>query len=164
MEIDSFFGIPAHPLFVHLPVVLTPLAAMTALVMFKPEWRRSYLWVTVVLSGVALIGAQLAVGSGESLEESVNESPALELHTDLGETARTIIAIFFVITLALAIYEYMQRRRTTSEDTSRPTVAIATVLTSLMVIAGAFATGWVIKAGHQGAKVTWEDVGSEGGD
>jgi hypothetical protein len=68
-----------------------------------------------------------------------------------------------LIALALAIYEYMQRRRS-GGDSSKPNVTIATILTALMVITGALATGWIVKAGHQGAKVTWEDVGSEGGD
>lgn len=161
MEIKSFFGVPAHPLFVHLPVVLTPLAAFTAVLMFRRDWRKSFLWITVALSGVALLGAQLAVGSGEELEESVNESRALEMHADLGEVTRALIGIFFLVALALAVYEYVRGRRPENEG-SGPSVFIATAMTAVMVLSGILATIWVVRAGHQGAKLTWEDVSSEG--
>ena len=39
-EIDKLFGIPAHPLIVHIPVVLVPLAAVGAvLALVVPRWR-----------------------------------------------------------------------------------------------------------------------------
>lgn len=162
MEINSLFGVPAHPLFVHLPVVLTPLAALTALVMFRTRWRKSFLWVTVALSGVALLGAQLAVGSGEQLEESVRETQALELHAGLGEATRTLIAVFFFVTLALAVYDLILARRS-DEKPSALGRQIATVMTAAMVLSGTFATVWVVRTGHQGAEITWEDVGSGSG-
>lgn len=164
MEINSLFGVPAHPLFVHLPVVLTPLAALTAFVMFRERWRKSFLWVTVALSGVALLGAQLAVASGWPLEEGVeSEGKALELHANLGEATRTFIAVFFLVTLALAVYELVLARRS-NEKPSAPNRRIATVMTAAMVLSGTLATVWVIRTGHQGAEITWKNVGSGSGE
>ncbi|HET7481374.1 MAG TPA: DUF2231 domain-containing protein [Actinomycetota bacterium] len=162
MEIQSFFGVPAHPLFVHAPVVLTPLAVITALFMLRPSWRRPFLWATVVLTGMALGGAQLAVGSGEALEESVGESRGLEMHASLGEATRTLIAVFFFITLAVAAYDLFVERRAKASATSRslPPFAgqLATVLTLAIIVSGALATTWVARTGHQGAKITWEEL------
>jgi uncharacterized membrane protein len=157
MEIGSFFGVPAHPLFVHLPVVLTPMAALVAWFMLRSEWRKSYCWVVAVLSGVALFGAQLAVVSGEELEERLPENPALHLHAELGEASRTLIAVFFAISLAVVLYDYIQKRRTEGAS-SRAKSAWAAGLTVAMILMGSVATAWVVRTGHQGAKITWEDV------
>ena len=32
MELEKLFGLPAHPLLVHIPVVLVPLAAIIAII------------------------------------------------------------------------------------------------------------------------------------
>lgn len=42
MELNNLFGLPAHPLLVHLPVVMVPLAAIGALVLaIRPRfWSR----------------------------------------------------------------------------------------------------------------------------
>ncbi|MEO8323112.1 MAG: hypothetical protein ABI571_03130, partial [Actinomycetota bacterium] len=128
------------------------------------RWRKSFLWVTVALSGVALLGAQLAVASGWPLEESVeSESQALELHAGLGEATRTLIAVFFLVTLALAVYDLILARRS-DEKPSALNRQIATVMTAAMVLSGIFATVWIVRVGHQGAEITWKDVGTGSGE
>jgi uncharacterized membrane protein len=157
MHIDSFFGVPAHPLFVHLPVVLTPLALVTAILAIRKSTRPTFLWITAALAGMAFAGAQFAVDSGEALEERVRESAGLELHANLGEATRTLIAVFFVVALLMAAYElYMSRRG----GGSSVNTSIVRVLTVTMLLTGALATTWVARTGHQGAKITWEDVGT----
>ncbi|MFZ2441786.1 MAG: DUF2231 domain-containing protein, partial [Ilumatobacteraceae bacterium] len=98
MELEKLFGLPAHPLLVHIPVVLVPLAAIIAIVFaFKPAWLDRFGWGLVALSGVGALGAILAAGSGEGLEGLQNqaETAAREDHFELGETARTVAIIFF---------------------------------------------------------------------
>lgn len=154
MEFGSIFGVPAHPLFVHVPVVLTPLALIAALAMFRTEWRKTLAWVTAALAGVAALGAQLAVGSGEELEERVEESRALEMHVELGEVTRTLIVVFFIVAVVLLAYLYFSARTGATGGT------IATALTVAVVLSGTLATIWVARAGHQGAQVTWDDIGT----
>ncbi|MGE0572167.1 MAG: hypothetical protein AB7P25_13825, partial [Dehalococcoidia bacterium] len=64
----DIFGIPAHPFFVHVPVVLIPVAALGfALTGWRREWRR---WFIVPLLALTLAGAVfsvLAANSGEDL-------------------------------------------------------------------------------------------------
>ena len=87
MELEKLFGLPAHPLLVHIPVVLVPLAAIIAIVFaFKPAWLDRFGWGLVALSGVGALGAILAAGSGEGLEGLQNqaETAAREDHFELG--------------------------------------------------------------------------------
>jgi hypothetical protein len=74
MEIDQILGLPAHPLLVHIPVVLVPLATIGAvLVAVKVSWRRSLAVVVAVLAIGGAVGVFLATQSGEALEERVEE-------------------------------------------------------------------------------------------
>ncbi len=75
MEISKLFGLPAHPLIVHIPVVLLPIAVIGAILMvFSASWRTRIGWLVVIAAGVSLLFVQLAIGSGEALQESVAKS------------------------------------------------------------------------------------------
>ena len=77
MELDQLWGLPAHPLVVHAAVVLLPLAAITTLLCAAvPRARRHYAPVALGLALVATLAVGLAQGSGEELEEQVDESEA----------------------------------------------------------------------------------------
>ncbi|MGA0206467.1 MAG: DUF2231 domain-containing protein, partial [Ilumatobacteraceae bacterium] len=63
---DSIFGVPAHPFFVHIPVVLIPLAAVGVIVMtIRTSWWERYKWATLTVAGVGAVGAIIAAGTGE---------------------------------------------------------------------------------------------------
>jgi uncharacterized membrane protein len=69
MEVSKLFGLPAHPLIVHIPVVLLPIAVLGAiLIVVSPAWRARIGWLVVVAAGVSLLFVQLAIGSGEVLQ------------------------------------------------------------------------------------------------
>ena len=77
MELKTLFGLPAHPLVIHAVVVLLPLAALGLVVVAAiPRARRHY--APVVLAGalVAMLSVLVATGSGEQLEERVDDSRA----------------------------------------------------------------------------------------
>jgi heme A synthase len=157
---DTFFGIPAHPLFVHIPAVLIPLAAVGVVIMLvRPTWWERYKWATLAVAGAGMIGAILAAGSGEGLEEGVERSAdrsQLRTHVAAGETARTVSIVFFIILFAAVVVVpwWMKRRNaaTGAPKWLRPVVAIA-------LVAGAGSASWtVFNAGHSGAKSVWGDV------
>lgn len=165
MELDKIFGLPAHPLLVHIPVVLVPLAAIIAIVFaFKPAWLDRYGWGLVALSGVGALGAILAAGSGEALEGMQNEAEtvARENHFQLGETARLMAIIFFAVVTLVVVLRFLARRRTASGRESTGlwqflaskggAIAVAVVL----VLSASAAMYTISKAGHQGAKISWE--------
>jgi uncharacterized membrane protein len=168
MELDKLFGLPAHPLLVHIPVVLVPMAAVIAVVFaFKPAWLDRFGWGLVALSGVGALGAILAAASGEGLEELQNEAEtvAREDHFELGETARLMAIIFFLVVTAVVVLRYLARRRAAAgkvQDgvwgfiaSKGGAIAVAVVL----VLSASAATYTISKAGHQGAKISWEEEG-----
>lgn len=172
---DSIFGIPSHPLFVHLPAVLVPLAGIGVVVMLaRAAWWDRYKWATLAVSGAGALGAILAAGSGEGLEEGVEGTASrslLHAHAEAGETARTGAIVFFIVLLvAVVVVPWWARRRAGSESGSAatsPAVGLAgataprwlrpIVVVALVVSAGA-ASWTVYDAGHSGAKSVWGDV------
>jgi len=156
MELENLFGLPAHPLLVHLPVVMVPIAAAMAIAMtIRPAWLDRFGWWLVGTSGLGFVGAILAAGSGEALEERVRESEILEHHTELGETARLVAGILFVIALLVVGKNADESNGVTNFMKSK--VGVAVVSAALVVSAGA-AAYTMVDAGHQGAKASWHDV------
>jgi uncharacterized membrane protein len=168
MELDKLFGLPAHPLLVHIPVVLVPLAAIIAVVFaFKPVWLDRYGWGLVALSGIGAVGAILAAASGEGLEGLQNEAEtvAREDHFELGETARLMAIIFFLVVTAVVVLRYLARRRAAEGKASTGVWAFlaskggAIAVAVVLVLSASAATYTISKAGHQGAKISWEEEG-----
>lgn len=168
---ETIGGVPTHPLIVHIPVVMVPLALIAVIAyFFVPGWRRPLVWVAGALSAGGALGAVLAASSGESLRERVRETNALEDHAEMGETARLLAFIFFLIVVALVVYQEVRSRRGDGEGEGSPPepgklVALAThrlmypLLVVLLLISGGAAVWSLAAAGHAGAKITWEKVG-----
>jgi uncharacterized membrane protein len=161
-ELTKLGGLPAHPLIVHLPVVLAPLAFIGAVLALaiKP-WRAWLLPLTAALAAVSMVGAQLAVMSGEGLEELLDEeSAAIERHAELGEQVRPFILAFLVFAVLAAVAWHFVHRGGADEaatqrlDTWRK---LAVPFMALSVLTGALATVSVFRAGHSGAESVWEE-------
>jgi uncharacterized membrane protein len=153
MEIESFFGVPAHPLLVHLPVVCIPLATIGALALaLRPQWRRPYGLVVIALAALGAFGAQLATGSGEALEEG-RRVRDLGDHAELGEIARNMA---FVL-LGLVVVMYVLDRWHDHERLRKVPYWVTPVVAVLTVLGAVGATASVVAAGHTGAKAVWED-------
>ena len=172
MELEKLFGLPAHPLLVHMPVVLIPLTGLVAIVFaFKPAWLDRFGWALVAVTGVGALGGILAAGSGEGLEaiqRRAGESPsaAAEDHFELGETARNMGILFFLIVLAVVALRWYARTHGGSEGiwSKVSGKAGAIVMAVALVLSAGAATYSISKAGHQGAKLVWEDEGKPEGD
>lgn len=165
---ETIGGIPSHPLFVHLPAVLIPLATIGVLLMvLRPIWWQRYKWPTLAVTGVGMLGAILAVGSGEALEEgvegSVNRSQ-LHAHVEAGEAARTMSIVFLLVVLAaVVLVPWALKRRSSSAASLAPSPESSPkwlrMVVALALVASAGAASWtVFDAGHSGAKSVWSDV------
>ncbi len=161
MEIDKLFGIPAHPLLVHVPVVFTPLAAIGAVaIVAVPRWRRPYGLLVAAFAALAAIGVQLATWSGEGLEDRVDRNAAVDKHIDLAETARPLVFVFFVVVVAYVAFDRWVRAGDRRRSWTRPAMVALSVLT---VASAATATVWLVRAGHQGADAVWRGTGETSG-
>ena len=178
MELEKLFSLPAHPLLVHIPVVCVPLAAVGAILLaIRPSWIRPYGLIVAAVAAVGAFGAVLAAGSGESLEDAVRTGANRSLvrdHADLGEAARNIAFLMFVLIVAMVAIDWYQRRNaaaaaTTASKTddageraaapartlTRWLPVTVSVLTALASIGGIVS---MVQAGHSGAKAVWHDT------
>ncbi len=158
MEIDTLFGLPAHPLVVHAAVVLLPIAAIALVVVAAiPRARRAYGPVVLGVALAATIAVGLAQQSGESLQGDVKKTELVEEHTEQGETVLPW-AIGVTVVSALVAAEPYTRKRLGSLS---PRVVTA-VLVGASLIVGVGATWTVIEVGHSGATSVWNDVSAGG--
>lgn len=74
-NVASVFGLPTHPLVVHLTVVLVPLAAVALIAVgWNRAWRHTYyLPITLIALGGA-IGSFLAKQTGGSLRQALRRA------------------------------------------------------------------------------------------
>lgn len=178
MSIDTIYGLPAHPLFVHIPVVGIPLVALLFVAyLVLPAKREGLFWPTAIGIVFVTIATILAASTGESLEESLppedRASSVLHHHTELGDQTRFIVILFAVAALGFLALDWWQR--TQRDTTGAKTAANALTATLaqprvmnlvlglgiLAVLLGSVATVWDVRTGHAGAKSAWGDVGSE---
>ena len=144
---DTVNGLPAHPLFIHIVVVLLPLSAigMIALVVI-PQFRgkvQKYFVASGVL--ISLVGAFVAKESGAALQQSrgvTNE------HHDWGN--RTFY-VAIALTLISALWLWLD---TKPKSMARTVTGILVVLISLAAVIS------TVLAGDSGAKQVWEDSAS----
>lgn len=181
---DELFGLPAHPLVVHAPVVLLPLAVVgVAAMMVRPAWYLRLRWPVLGITIVGAIGAVLAAGTGEELEELVEDSAtrearrAISEHAEAGEAARLFAILFLLAVLAYVLVPWFLERRARSAAASdapageaaprwggpgwlRAVLMLAVAITAV----GSLVT--IIDAGHSGADSVWGDVttGVDDGD
>jgi uncharacterized membrane protein len=156
VEISKITGLPAHPLLVHVPVVLVPLMGLFAIVLVAiPRWRQRFLPVLVIGAGLAWVGSILAAGSGEELEGDVRRSAALRDHTQLGDAAQWITLVFFLVVLGWWAWERWGKVRVGTDHVVSRVAAFAVPV--IVVLSALLATGWLVETGHSGAKATWED-------
>ncbi|MFN8020221.1 MAG: DUF2231 domain-containing protein [Acidimicrobiales bacterium] len=168
---DKISGIPAHPLFVHLPVVLLPIGAVVAIgMLIKQSWFERYKWALLGIVGLGTLGAILAGASGEDLEGDIRRaegiSPTLHDHTEAGDLARLVSIVFLVVVLVWIFLPMLLKRRAGAAEATMPSwlrwgVGVAVVLVGIGTAVA------VVEAGHSGAKSVWneeDESGDQGGD
>ncbi len=158
-----YSGLPAHPLFIHVPVVLIPTTIVAAVVFaIKPEWLSRYGIALAVVSIVAMSSVFLAMQAGAALRGVLNlQGPAASLIAQHSHAAH-ILAIVYVLFTATLIVTFAARRISGGMPTglgivdrllSPPSVfaALRVVLVVLAIGAGYMC----FRTGDLGAKAVW---------
>lgn len=149
--IDTFDGLPLHPLVVHAVVVLLPLAVLGAIaVAVRPAWRQTYGWLAAALLVVATVLTPVATSSGEALEKRVGDPGE---HAELGEQ----LIWFEIALLVLLVLMLVLHRR----GARSPMVTAVTVLVLVAALASAVQ---VYRVGDSGARAVWGDSASASAD
>ena len=160
MTID---GVPAHPLLVHIPVVLIPLVAVAAIgAAIFPSWRARFGSAIVAVAFVGMVGAVLAASAGEDLKEKAKFD-----HAEKGDLAKAASIVLFLV-LAAWLLLPMVITWWNARKGSRISLPkwVPTVLMALSVVIAIGSSYAVYDAGHTGAKSTWgsDDGGTEEDD
>ena len=162
VTITEIFGLPAHPLFVHVPVVLIPLTALGAIAMAcSARVRDRFGWLILAVAIVAGLSTQLAIDSGQALRHRVPQSAALRQHAHTAESIRPLILLLFLVALAVmlldrrahAAWPFAGRDPATDPGSA---VRIGVIALTLAVAAGT--TVRLFQIGDSGAKATWQRV------
>ncbi len=165
--LDTIGGIPLHPLIVHAVVVLVPLSSLLLLLAaVSPRVRHWAGLLTPVLATLTLATVPLASQSGEALQRRVGESPALEDHTELGDSLVYFMVVVTVLAWALWFLDRRARAAvatTSSADgtpATAPRSALLTAVIVLSVLSVVATTVQVVRIGHSGAQASWSTVGA----
>ncbi|WP_234532571.1 DUF2231 domain-containing protein [Streptomyces shenzhenensis] len=153
-------GLPAHVLFVHIVVVLVPLAALALVAAaISPRVARRMGVVLPVLALVALVCVPLTTQAGEWLERHVDDNALVERHAELGDGLLPWALGLFVLAAlvwwgARATSEARQDAKGAGFWSGTP-VRVAAMVLSVVVAAGAVVD--VYRIGDSGAKAAWHD-------
>lgn len=158
-DLNEIAGLPAHPLLLHVPVVLIPiLSGAVIALMVRPDWRRRYGPAVAGLGFVALVFTILAASAGEAFRASrpLFASPALNEHAELGDQLKVVMVLFvgaLIVFLAADLKQLPATLTRWLRLLHRPgTERFARVGISLLAL---FALVWVVRTGHEGAEVAW---------
>jgi hypothetical protein len=149
----EIWGLPAHPLFIHAPLVLVPLLSLGVIaVAVRPRWRAHGLPLAVAAALVAAVTSLLASQSGEAFAEAVPEiGEQIDRHEELAETAQMLV---FGLLAVLVITALVLRRARVGGKAAVPAWLVHG-LPVLCAVVGVLATVWMLRAGHEGAEVVW---------
>jgi len=159
--LDNVYGVPTHPLIVHIPVVFIPLTLLLAIA--AVAWPRGRKVLSLAVAGAAtigMLGAQVAVMSGQNLEERVRENSLIGQHAELGEGTRTFAILVFLVAVAFVVRQWRRELPIPGGQRTRDLLApraIGIVLALVLLGSAALTTVWVVRTGHVGAKAVWNE-------
>ena len=166
---DQLFDLPAHPLLIHAPIVLLPIAAtLTIVLALKPAWRRRaglFPFSGVFVVTVLLFGAKESGESFTNAFDSAFGEGAIDIdrHEELGNMTFVLTLVWLAAMFALTMWEAVQRRDATdangaTEAALTPSPYVSYGLSALASLFAVLATIWLIRTGHEGAEVVWSPV------
>jgi uncharacterized membrane protein len=156
-------GLPAHPLFVHVPVVLIPITILGALAcVAKPKLLETYGVLLCAVGIIAMSSIFLAMQAGGALQGALHlRGRAAHL---IGEhsAAAGVLAIDFALVTACLILTFASSRirggmplQISFIDGILGSKAIATAIRVVLVILALVAAFYVYRVGDLGAKAVW---------
>jgi hypothetical protein len=152
----KFLDLPAHPFFVHAPIVLLPLLTLAALVLaVRPTWRVKAWRPFTGAMVVQFASLFMAMESGEALDEAFKGLAPTKRHIQLAETTRLLTFAMLVLTVVVSVVVRRRARSVTANDTL---LWFERAGVYLVLAIGVVATVWMIRTGHEGAKAVWSQT------
>ena len=161
---NIYSGLPAHPLFVHVPVILIPTTVVAAVVfVVKPAWLLRYGIALAVVSIAAMSSIFLTMQAGAALRGELNlRGEAAKLISEHSQAAH-ILAIVYVAFTAVLILTFAAQRISGGMPTGLGIVdrvlssrSIYTALRVVLALVSIGAAYMVFRTGDLGAKAVWQ--------
>jgi hypothetical protein len=158
-----YASLPAHPLFVHVPVILIPATILAALVLIaRPEWLRRYGIALALVSIAAMSSVFLTMQAGGALESALHlKGEAAHLISEHSQAAH-ILAIVYVAFTAAVILAFAAARISAGRPTGLGIAdrilgsrAVFGGLRIAVVVLALAAGGMTFRTGDLGAKAVW---------
>jgi hypothetical protein len=176
IQINTIYsGLPAHPLFLHVPVILIPVAALAALALAaRPRWfGRHGVWVGLV-AVCALASTNLTMGAGEQLRSDLggfDSGSLIDRHAHAASILRILLILFVAaLLIAIAVWRTDGPRVTGVRPVDgalafvRRTAPFGVLLRVMVVVLAAASLYFVFHVGDLGAKAVWQGrAGHRGG-
>jgi uncharacterized membrane protein len=158
-------GLPAHPLIIHVPVVLIPLSIVGALAcVYRPAWFTRYGILLCCIAIVAMSSTFLAMQAGSALQGLLHlQGQAAHLIHEHSQAAN-ILAIVFIAFTAILILTFAATRISgemgptglTFVDHTLSSRSTLVTLRVLLVVLALVAAVCVFRVGDLGAKAVWQ--------
>jgi hypothetical protein len=157
-------GLPAHPLFVHVPVVLIPVTILGAIVcMIKIEWFSRYGIALAVISIGAMSSIFLTMQAGGALQSALHlRGRAAHLISEHSQAAHYLAFIYIAFT-AIVIVTFAAQRISGGMPTGLSILdrvlcprVVFTGLRLVLVLLSLGAAVMVFRVGDLGAKAVWQ--------
>lgn len=160
---EIYGGLPAHPLFVHVPVILIPTTVGAGLVfMFRTDWLSRYGAALALVSIFAMSSVFLTLNAGGALEEALHLHGEAAHLIDEHSQAANILAIVYVAFTALLIVTFASLRVSAGRPTGLAVLdlalgsrAVLNGLRALVVVLALVAAFMTYRTGDLGAKAVW---------
>ncbi len=158
-----YSGLPAHPLFIHVPVVLIPLSVLGAFACIaRPQWFERYGVLLCLCAIVAMSSIFLAMRAGAALEGALALNPTQAQLIHEHSHAAHILAIDFVLFTACLILTFSAHRISGGmptglgiADSVLGSRAVYLALRVGLVVLALVAAYYVYRVGDLGAKAVW---------
>jgi len=140
-------GLPAHPLLVHLVLVMLPLSSLMAIIgSLWPSAQRKFGFLTPLAALGATIFVPITIKAGQQLLDTLHlTGAAIAHHEALGERILPFSVALAVTTIGQWIYlRFVPRRRW-----------LTVLIAALVIAAAALTTVQVVLAGDAGAHLVW---------
>jgi hypothetical protein len=159
-----YSGLPAHPLFVHVPVILIPVTIVAAIVcMVKTSWFSRYGIALAVVSIAAMSSVFLTMQAGAALRGALHlHGTAAHLISEHAQAAH-ILAVVYVVFTAVLIITFAAYRISGGMPTGLSILdrvlsprGMFTGLRLVLVLLSLGAAVLVFRVGDLGAKAVWQ--------
>lgn len=160
---ETAFGIPAHPLLIHVAVVFVPLLMLGSMVYgLVPRWRSRVDWALATAAIVTPISCFVARQSGLAFrarlvrEHAVSDQDLARInqHQSYGTMTFYLSVALAVVALAMVGAQAARRRRAGDGGTGFDPVSVGLLV---LAVVGSAAIGYyVFKTGDTGAHIVWQ--------